>query len=70
MKQIVTVNGYRINDDAVAAEILALAKIKQRGVLTHVLPPTSSDERQHVLDETCWCSPKLVHKAVGERDQP
>jgi hypothetical protein len=23
----------------------------------HVLPETSSDERMHVLDDTCWCHP-------------
>jgi hypothetical protein len=23
----------------------------------HVLPETSSDERMHILDDTCWCKP-------------
>lgn len=23
----------------------------------HVVPETSSDERMHVLDDTCWCRP-------------
>jgi hypothetical protein len=25
----------------------------------HSLPPTRSDERQHVLDGQCWCSPSF-----------
>jgi hypothetical protein len=24
-----------------------------------ILPPTRSDERMHILDETCWCRPIL-----------
>lgn len=24
-----------------------------------ILPPTRSDERMHILDETCWCHPVL-----------
>jgi hypothetical protein len=26
---------------------------------THVVPETSSDERQHVMDDTCWCRPLI-----------
>jgi hypothetical protein len=25
------------------------------------VPETSSDERMHVLDETCWCNPTVEH---------
>jgi hypothetical protein len=34
----------------------------------HVLPETSSDERMHVLDDTCWCRPVLAARdAPGRR---
>jgi hypothetical protein len=34
---------------------------------THNLPLTSSDERMHVLDETCWCGP--VVETFGPNDE-
>jgi hypothetical protein len=33
----------------------------------HVLPETSSDERMHVLDDTCWCRPVLAAHDVPGR---
>lgn len=34
----------------------------------HVLPETGSDERMHVLDDTCWCRPVLAARdAPGRR---
>lgn len=30
------------------------------GTRVQVLPETRSDDRQHVLDETCWCNPEIV----------
>ena len=27
----------------------------------HDLPVTSSDERMHILDDTCWCSPTVAY---------
>jgi hypothetical protein len=31
------------------------------------LPSTASDERQHVLDDSCWCHPTLSQVAIGTR---
>lgn len=25
----------------------------------HVVPETASDERMHVMDDTCWCHPVI-----------
>lgn len=33
----------------------------------HVLPETSSDERMHILDDTCWCRPVLAARDVPGR---
>ena len=34
----------------------------------HVLPETGSDERMHILDDTCWCRPVLsAHDVSGRR---
>lgn len=33
----------------------------------HVLPETGSDERMHVLDDTCWCRPVLAARDVPGR---
>ena len=30
-------------------------------------PETGSDERMHVLDETCWCNPVVESYARGRR---
>ena len=30
-------------------------------VPVQILPPTSSDERPHVLSEECWCRPIVRH---------
>ena len=32
-----------------------------------VLPETGSDERAHVLDDTCWCGPVLEQQPDGFR---
>ncbi len=30
------------------------------------LPLTSSDERMHVLNETCWCEPNILAEGQGD----
>lgn len=32
-----------------------------------VVPETGSDERMHVLDETCWCRPTLAQIPAGSK---
>lgn len=32
---------------------------------THSVPPTSSDDRGHVLDASCWCAPTVTRREGG-----
>jgi hypothetical protein len=36
----------------------------------HVLPATGSEQRQHVLDEFCWCLPVIDTDAWEIQHQP
>lgn len=31
----------------------------------HDCPMTSSDERMHVMDRTCWCKPEVLRQPSG-----
>lgn len=35
--------------------------VGQNEQVVQVLPETSTDERMHVLDETCWCEPEVEY---------
>lgn len=32
----------------------------------HDTPMVSSDDRQHVMDRTCWCGPEILRQPSGD----
>lgn len=50
--------------DDIAFDLLRVAALPsdEGRTLAQDVPEVHDDERMHVLDETCWCEPQLLHR--------